>query len=130
MIRILTFALFFLTTSTTWAQTNDWSFVWVVPQGSQYRTEHGVGKVTIKNGQISAQLTGNEGSKFVFSGQIQNKQVKVKFSQLNTDFFIDAPLSGTYISRHEIWGPGQPGQEWISLSDGLSFLGMTREIRK
>ena len=130
MIRILTFSLLFLTTSTIWAQTNDWSFVWVVPQGGKYYTEQGVGKVTIKNGHLSAKLTGNEGSELILSGKIQNKQVKVKFSQLNTDFFIDAPLSGTHTRSREFKGSDQPNREWISLSDGLSFLGMTREVRR
>jgi hypothetical protein len=106
----------------------EWNFVWVTSSPTGFQTQSGKAVVSLNPPKISAELTNSIGLKYSLSGTVKGESFTGKFTVLNSDYFQNSPLAGTFVTKHWAGVAGSSGREVISASDGFNFLGLTREL--
>ncbi|NWJ40618.1 MAG: hypothetical protein HXX12_06565 [Geothrix sp.] len=126
--RFRTTLLFLALCTLGFAGEKDWAFVWVSSNANTYNIKQGKAKVTIKNGRLSTTMISSDGVEYKVVGTISGKHVDAKFSIIDSDYFVNAPFSGSY--EKKLWSgvADSKGRESITLSDGWNFIGLTHDI--
>jgi hypothetical protein len=130
-IRQIALILLLLLSQATqvFAEEKQWSFIFVASGIDKYRVSEGKASVSIKNKKIEADLTDEKGVQYKIKGTIIDHKITAKFSVMGSDYFVDSPISGTFITKKWTEKLGDSvGRESISLNDGWNFIGLTREI--
>ena len=131
LIRQLTLVLLLLLSQAVcgFAEEKQWSFIWVASGIDNYRVSQGKANVFIKNNKIEANLTDEKGVQYKITGSINNQKITASFSVMGSDYFVDSPISGTFLTKKWKEKLGDSvGRESITLNDGWNFVGLTREI--
>ena len=105
-----------------------WTFVWVTA-GESWNVVEGSAKVTHSRGKLLVQMTGTNTVQYTLRGTVgKDGVVRAKFTNLESDNFVDSPMSGRY--RKQFYRDVDPcGMELFHIHDGYNFLGIKRDIR-
>lgn len=128
MLRFAKIILFLATTSIGFAGEPEWAFTWVSSTGAAHEVVQGKANLSINGDKVSGVLHGADGEECQIQGSIKRHQVRIKFTVVGSDHFINSPFTGSYMIKRWRGIKGSSGRESITLSDGWNMLGFTHEI--
>jgi hypothetical protein len=126
-MKYLSFFFAVFISYSAFAEDVSWNFIWVSAGSDGWKAQKGIAQV-IRNGKkFEAKIQREDSVDLILKGTITKDRVSATYTVLESDFFVDAPFSGTYhLNRYKDVEPC--GSEVISLSDGYNFIGLRRSF--